>query len=289
MIKPLFMWAGGKTKMVKHYKPFLPNTFDTYVEPFFGAGAMLLEAVKINPKAKFVIGDINSGIINIYKSIQSQPKQFIGKMDDLSKLYLPLSKEDRKTFYYDLRNEHAFDYQKYSSTTEEAAVLYFLMKTGFNGIWQINKNTNNRFGTPCGLLNQKGFVYDSANIAEWHRVLKNTVVVDGDYKTTLQHATKDSWVFMDPPYRGGHTTYGTDFNDTDQKLVMEAAKAVHRTHNANVWVTNRDVGDGFYDAYAAEFDIHKFPVTYTAGRRKKTETGFEAKKAVELLLCVQSL
>ena len=279
MIKPLFMWAGGKTKMVKHYKPFLPKKFDMYVEPFFGAGAMMLEAVKINPKAKLVIGDVNQGIVNIYKVIQGSPEAFLDKMDELSKAYLPLTEEGRRTFYYELRTEHAYDFAKYSSA-EEAAVLYFLMKTGFNGIWQINKNTNNRFGTPCGLLNQKDSVYDRDNVLSWHKILDNAVIIEGDYKTTLQHVSGNAWVFMDPPYRGGHTTYGTGFGDTEQKQVLEAAKNL----KANVWVTNRDVGDGFFDQYTSDFDMHRFPVTYTAGRRKKTETGFEAKKAVELLL-----
>jgi hypothetical protein len=30
--------------------------------------------------------------------------------------------------------------------------------------------------------------------------------------------------------------------------------------------------------------VDKFPVTYTAGRRKKTDEGFEAKPATELLI-----
>lgn len=272
--------------MVKHYKPFFPQTFNVYVEPFFGAGAMLLEAVKINPKAKFVIGDINSSTINVYKSIQANPTEFLAKMDELSASYLPRSVEDRKTFYYNLRDEHAYEHSKYSST-EEAAVLYFLMKTGFNGIWQINKNTNNRFGTPCGLLNQKDAVYDRANVLSWHDILANTVIVEGDYKLTLQEGVGEgnrAWVFMDPPYRGGHTTYGTKFDDEDQTAVLEEARQLRLNTNANVWVTNRDTGDGFFDKYVGEFDINRFPVTYTAGRRKKTETGFEAKKAVELLI-----
>ena len=58
-IKPLFMWAGGKSKMVKHYKNLLPMNFDTYIEPFFGGGAMLLTALQINPQAKLVINDVN--------------------------------------------------------------------------------------------------------------------------------------------------------------------------------------------------------------------------------------
>lgn len=285
-IKPLFMWAGGKTKMVKFYKALLPKKFDTYVEPFFGGGAMLLEAIKINPNTKLVIGDVNEGIINIYKNIQCSLEEFLAKMDELSAAYLPLSKEKRKDFYYELREQHAFHYSLYSSA-EEAAVLYFLMKTGFNGIWQINKNTNNRFGTPCGLLNQKDSVYDRANVIAWNKILQNATILEGDFRSTLQEVNSaNTWVFMDPPYRGGHTTYGTDFGDNEQKAVMDVAAMLHDKYKTTVWVTNRDIGDHFFDVYTPTFKLHKFPVTYTAGRRKKTENGFEAKKAVELLLCV---
>ena len=28
-MKPLFMWAGGKSKLIKHYNPHLPETFDS--------------------------------------------------------------------------------------------------------------------------------------------------------------------------------------------------------------------------------------------------------------------
>lgn len=41
-IKPLFMWAGGKNKLISKYLPHLPKNIKTYSEPFFGAGAMYL-------------------------------------------------------------------------------------------------------------------------------------------------------------------------------------------------------------------------------------------------------
>ena len=45
MTKPLFIWAGGKNKMLKHYIPILPSPLEmdikSYVEPFFGGGAIL--------------------------------------------------------------------------------------------------------------------------------------------------------------------------------------------------------------------------------------------------------
>jgi DNA adenine methylase len=280
-MKPLFMWAGGKTRLVKHYKPFFPKGFEVYAEPFFGGGSMLLEALKINPAAKVFINDINSGIINIYQTIQAHPEEFLQKMDSLSSRYLPLTKEDRKKFYYDLRNEHAFSYETMTKI-EEASVLYFLMKTGFNGIWQVNKNTNDRFGTPCGLLNQTTSVYNSENIKAWHEVLKNATITSGEFTSNLV-ANEKTWVFMDPPYRGGNTTYGTVFEDKHQKLVLDVARMLTKDFGAEVWVSNRDLGDGFFDNQPG-FDLHKFDVTYTAGRRKKTEAGFEAKKAKEVLL-----
>ena len=54
-MKPLFMWAGGKTKMIKKYDEYLPETFSKYVEPFVGAGAMFVWAYKKNPNANFVL------------------------------------------------------------------------------------------------------------------------------------------------------------------------------------------------------------------------------------------
>lgn len=287
-MKPLFMWAGGKTKMLKHYKPYLPKTFSTYIEPFFGGGAMFIEAYRKNPQANFVINDVNESIVSIYEAIKNDCDAFVVKMDELSSSYLPLSKEKRKTFYYDLRTEYAFDYQKWSKT-EESAVLYFLMKTGFNGIWQINKNTNNRFGTPSGLLNQKSEVYSKKNVMLWNKALQNTIILCGDYSKTLSYVSVDTWLFMDPPYRGGFTKYATDFDDEQQKKVVDFAFEVSQSGSLS-WLTNRDLEDRFFEDYIEKnqynMKVHKFDVTYTAGRRKKTENGYEAKKAREVLIII---
>jgi len=285
-IKPLFMWAGGKTKMIKHYQSYLPKTFNTYIEPFFGGGSMLLVAHKINPKANIIINDSNHSIIKIYKSIKSDVVSFTSKLDDLTLNYLPLSKEERKKYYYNLRNDHAYNHSAWSAT-EESATLYFLMKTGFNGIWQINKNTNDRFGTPAGLLNQKDNIYDKENIKNWHNLLQQATILAGDYKQTNSYVTDNSWLFMDPPYRGGFTKYATSFNDQNQKEVIDFAYDCS-CKGSQSWSTNRDLDDNFFEDYISlkgyAMNIYKFGVTYTAGRRKQTVDGFEAKKAKEYLI-----
>ena len=66
------MWAGGKTRMIKKYKDYLPSSFLSYVEPFVGAGAMFVWAYQKNPDAKFVLNDYNESIMNIYSAIRNE-------------------------------------------------------------------------------------------------------------------------------------------------------------------------------------------------------------------------
>jgi DNA adenine methylase len=279
-MKPLFIWAGGKNKMLKHYKPFMPKKINTYCEPFFGGGAMYIYVVEKYAPKELIINDVNSDIVRIYKTIKSDCDNFISILDELSQEYLPLTKAERKKYYYSLRHKHAYDYVFWDST-KEAAILYFLMKTGFNGIYQVNINTNNRYGTPSGLLNQKDKVYDKEVVEWWNKSLQHTQILSGDWKDCVSYIEdkEDNFTFLDPPYRGSFTSYGQEFSDSDQNKLVDF---VTSQKESTVFLCNRDIQDGFYDNRNLIMD--KFPVTYTAGRRKKTDDGFEAKPATEVLI-----
>lgn len=54
-LSPILKWAGGKRQLLSHIIPLIPETFDTYYEPFVGAGAVLLD---LQP-SKGVINDTN--------------------------------------------------------------------------------------------------------------------------------------------------------------------------------------------------------------------------------------
>ena len=282
-MKPLFMWAGGKTRLIKKYKDHLPETVEHYVEPFMGGGAMFVWAYGKNPNAKFVLNDYNESIMDIYRVIKKDPTGFMHFMDQISDVYLPLDKAGRKAFYYDLRHQHAYHYEDWTKV-KEAATLYFLMKTGFNGIWQINNNTNGRFGTPAGLLNQKDKVYDKTNVMEWSEALQQCTLLSGDFAIALPHIESNSYVFLDPPYRGSFTQYGVDFDDQMQQRVVDFLdNCVEK--GAYTLMSNRDVGDNFFEDRVGTNEIVYFDVTYTAGRRKKHADGtFTAKKAREILM-----
>ena len=274
-IKPLFMWAGGKNKMIKNYLAHMPEKVSEYSEPFFGGGAMYIYIQQNFAPEKCYINDSNEGIIEIYRSIKNNAEGFIEILKKYDKKYIPLSKEDRKKLYYEVRLEHAYDYQKWSKL-EESAALYFLMKTGFNGLWQINQNTNNRYGTPSGLLEQKETCFDYDNILEWNKLLQNTEIFCGDWKG----CPYGDFTFFDPPYRDSFTKYGTGWGDKESEELIDLS----RNKEGLVFICNRDDGTQWINDRSENYSIKTFPIVYTAGRRKKTDDGFKAKAAIEVLM-----
>ena len=286
-MKPLYIWAGGKNKMIPKYQqdPGIPyQGYDTFVEPFFGGGAMMVHIYKNNPTVKkFVMNDINAEIVGLYTAIKTDVAVFLQRMDDLSAQYLPLNKTDRKKFYYDLRKEYTTNWTQWTKTVE-SATLYFLMKTGFNGIWQVNQQSNGRFATPSGLLNQTTKVYDKDNVLEWNVFLQKVDIFCGNWDACCEAIEGRAFYFMDPPYRDSFTQYGQSFDDNEHlKLIDFCKQADLNGHIA--FYCNRDAGDSFYTNNQGHLGISYYDVTYTAGRRKKDETGtHQAKAAKEILL-----
>ena len=275
-MKPLFMWAGGKTRLLKHYAPYMPSRVDSYCEPFFGGGAMFLHVMNTYRPQRVVLNDINPSIMAIYSSIRDSYGEFLKRLNDLEGRYIPMSKENRKSFYYDIRHAHAWDHEGWDPVYE-SATLYFLMKTGFNGVYQINKNTNGRYGTPSGLLNQKAEVYDRDVMSWWHEHLQSVELLSGPWQDAVGRMD-DGFFFLDPPYRDSFADYGNPFNDDAQLELLRFADA-----QDCVMLCNRN-DDGWFDAQDHSLNVLNVNVTYTAGRRKKTENGHVAKPAQEILL-----
>ena len=78
--------------MITKYKEaeLLPSFVDSYIEPFFGGGAMYIHVKKNNPEAKCIINDINPSIVAIYESIKSDYKTFCNVAFRLEEEYMKI-------------------------------------------------------------------------------------------------------------------------------------------------------------------------------------------------------
>lgn len=265
MIRPLFIWVGGKKKMVKHYAPFLPqDTITSYSEPFFGGGSMFLTVMKRYHPKRVWMNDRNSDLIGIYRSVKDQLGEFCTILEQYFDTYMKLSLNDRRSYYYDVRQENAEDYEKWSDV-HQSSVQYFLLKVGFNGLWQVNSNTNYRYGTSHGGCKQRDMkqLYNRRNIQLWHQLMNSidTVITDKDWS----EIPMGDFTFYDPPYRGTCIDYNFPFPDSETEKLIQRVEE-HR----NVWVCNRDCGDGFFEN--RQVNIVKFDVTYvpTGNSNRKT-------------------
>lgn len=265
--------------MLKNYEPLLPKDKHVLVEPFAGGAALFSHyCARGEDDVVAVLGDTNIELMALYRALRDECDGFIEALRHYDEPWRHADPVLRKTLYYEWRTA----YWEMPDGVESTAALYALMRTSFNGIWQTCKASNGRFGTPVGLTNRIGGFLNEDSLRSWSRALKNTEFHVGSFEALK--VPENSFVFCDPPYRDSFTNYSTGFNDDNQRSLVEWCRNLHQTTGAVVWLANRDAGDGFFEDIAPDASFRKFPVVYTAGRRKKTDTGFEAKAAHELLM-----
>ena len=278
VLAPFVMWAGGKSKMIRHYRPLWPSGPACYVEPFFGAGAVFGWLAGEQRFSCAHIGDVNAELTGLLVELRDRPDSLIDGAEDLARRYLAVADRDgRRRFYYALRASYWAE--------PDAARLLVLLRLGFNGIWQTCRASHGLYATPAGLLHHTVLpqVVDAALLRRWSAALSGVAVHTGSF-TTFPMPDEPSCVFLDPPYRHSHTTYGTRFDDTDQQALAEwFRRQVYAGHR--VLLANRSVaGDRFFEDRLGDIaDFSYFDVTYTAGRRRRAGAGFAASPAVELL------
>jgi DNA adenine methylase len=87
---PIIKWPGGKSSEYEYIHKFFPSSYDRYVEPFFGGGAVYFKLMP--PKA--VINDICKDLMNIYRYVASKKdrKIFSDYLFDYSSNWHKISK-----------------------------------------------------------------------------------------------------------------------------------------------------------------------------------------------------
>lgn len=271
---PFVKWAGGKSKLIQIILNKVSNHFhleemEHYIEPFVGGGAMFFYLANHYRFKSMTIMDINLDLINTYRSIKSNPLLLIRQLDVLQQTYnnLPTLKE-KELFYYEIRNEYndfpneellneQIDYQR-------AAQFVFLNKSGFNGLYRVNKSGS--FNVPFG-KKKKINIYDEKNIKNVSEVLQRTKIVHGDYSETINFVQSNTFVYFDPPYRPIKTTSSftaydrNGFNDDEQINLAQLCLKLYilgvRFALSNSDPHNTNPTDMFFDDLYKNFYIYR--------------------------------
>ena len=268
MAKPFLKWAGGKTQLIQEIQSSLPIQIKsdkfTYIEPFVGSGAILFWMLNEFPNLeKAVINDVNSDLINTYRTIASKPNELISVLNTLQNEYHSLvnDQEKKKEYYYEKRK--LFNKRELEQSGQ-AALFIFLNRTCFNGLYRVNRK--NEFNVPMGSYKQPT-ICNSENLLAVHNALQKVEILCGDFEETNNYTCANSFFYFDPPYKplsetSSFNSYAKDeFNDLEQIRLRDfCQKLEDLDHNwmlSNSDVKGKNPDDNFFDDLYANFTIER--------------------------------
>jgi len=208
--RPFLKWAGGKTQLLPHLVHRIPNSFNRYIEPFIGGGALFFA---LQPRIS-LLADCNQELINCYQVVRSDVEALIEEL----KIF-----RYEKEMYYEVREwDRRADFGQ-MSRVKRAARLIYLNKTCFNGLYRVN--SKGHFNVPFGSYTDPTIV-DPENLRACSSVLQRAIIQTGNFEQILEIAETGDFVYFDPPYAptsdtADFTSYSKDgFDDSAQELLL---------------------------------------------------------------------
>lgn len=268
--KPFVKWVGGKRQLINQFqklgalspKDFNPSKH-TYFEPFVGGGAIFFELLP--PRAN--LNDINKELVTTYNVIRDDVEGLINELFSDKYVY------DKDTFL----SIRAWNTNEISDIKRAARFIY-LNRTGFNGMYRVNKS--GQFNVPFGRYNNPQ-ICDERNLRRVAQVLVNTKISSQSYKYVLDTAKSGDFIYFDPPYHpvsktASFTSYSNDtFLEKEQEELRDTYLELHN-RGCNVALSNSDTPfvNNLFEPFQKEgITIHKVQagraINSNAGKRGK--------------------
>lgn len=248
-MKSPIKWVGGKRKEIKFFEEFIPP-FETYVEPFFGGGALYWH---LQPE-RSIINDINKHLINFYKTITNNVEEV--------NVILNTYSNDKDSYK---RKVEELNKEEYKNDIEHAAIFHYLNKTGFSGQWR--ENSKGYYNIPFGKYSNENFKYVDP---VYGMKLKNAKIYNHDFKDIFDIVKDDenAFLFLDPPYLDCGTLYTANqkFDDIYKYIVYYL---YHSKCKVMLVVKSTEYIEEIFKNYI----IHRYDVSYknNAKSTKKNE------------------
>lgn len=187
VVSPFLKWAGGKRWLVADYADLFPKTFNRYIEPFLGSGAVFFHML---PK-KAILGDSNAELMNSYSALKRDWRL-------VHRYLLDHNRNHCQDYYYRVRNA------VYRSSATRAARLIYLNRTCWNGLYRVNRNSV--FNVPIGT--RSSVVLPEDDFGQVAQVLRNATLHASDFEPLVNEAKDGDLLFVDPPYTAQHNNNG---------------------------------------------------------------------------------
>lgn len=207
--QPLFKYTGSKKKMFAKFEPFFSGAekegFETFVDLFGGTGVVSVWMHENYPNKRIILNEYNPDIYDIYHEIKFNYANFLKGVLALEAQYMSLpSVDERKKFYLKQRDFYHDSY-KNLQVDLRTQILFFMMCTNFNGIWQ-PKSSTGIYYTPFGNGNEKLGIFNRKALKDFKSMVDAAEIYNLSYEFVPVPDSK-CFIFADPPYLKSYTRY----------------------------------------------------------------------------------
>ena len=192
MLKPFIKWAGGKQQLLPIIKNKLPKSYNRYIEPFLGSGALLLY---LEPTVA-IVNDTNEALINLYTQVRDNPNELIDAVSMLDKALK--ESYNPKEYYLIIRDEFNRQLSTFQNDLNSAAHFLFINKHCFNGLYRVNNS--GMFNVPYNNSLRDSFNRDNILQVSKYLSSNNITIMNKDFWEPCKLAERGDFVFIDSPY-----------------------------------------------------------------------------------------
>lgn len=290
-LKPFIKWVGGKGQLIEQLEKHIPSdgekVLTKYAEPFVGGGALLFNILSKYNFEEIYVGDINKELVNAYSVVKNSVNELIKKLTEMQFAFVPMNENGRRYYYYNARDRFNSLILSKDTAIEKASLFIFLNKTCFNGLYRVNKK--GQFNVPMGAY-KNPTICDEKNLRNVSEALQKVNIVCADYSLSKDFIDKDTFVYLDPPYRpisetAGFTAYNANcFDDNEQIRLAKFIDEINLS-GAKIMLSNSDPQnvnseDTFFEELYKAYTINKVEAT-----RAINSKGDSRGKIKELLIC----
>ena len=216
--RPFLKWAGGKRQLLPALLKRTPASYNRYLEPFLGGGALYFA---MQPKTAY-LADLNPELINCFEVVRSN----LTELKDELKKY----RYDKEMFYEVRELDRKADYTSTSPVARAARFIY-LNKTCFNGLYRVN--SKGYFNVPFGTYKDPT-ILDVPNLTACSKALQSAIIKTGCFEEIVDVAETDDFVYFDPPYAPSSETadftqyVSGGFDASSQELLLLTCLKLHQ-------------------------------------------------------------
>jgi DNA adenine methylase len=205
-MRPILKWAGGKRQLLPAIRPYYPPRFQRYFEPFLGSGAVFLDLCNLGRLggSEARLSDVNADVIGCYRMVRDAVEEVIETLGRLERSHA----ERGRNHFYEVRDARfnpareailARPDPSDAYTPELAAMLVYLNRTGYNGLFRLN--ARGEFNVPAGRYATVR-ICDAANLRRVSEALRQRGVALAlrPFEAALAEASVGDFVYLDPPY-----------------------------------------------------------------------------------------